>query len=216
MSTPYKEKIKRSAEMTDLTYELLKKNNLKSRMGAVGSLYKCACCHDESEKWLTQFEAKKHIHTDKHKKSNKNYNAMKSKYENEYRMRLNCEERNKEIQKELFKYNGTHRVHEFLLECEEADDIHMSLDDEVSVDGEMITRPIFYISAPTTFNELYSNFQEWCDTLGESNISKENVKSIMIKFQDESAYGLEIGECEEYLKKNGTLESPKFNFKFEK
>ena len=230
MSTPYKRDMRAKQLITELTMELLEKNNINSKMGHSGMVYKCGCCHDQTDKWLWECETKKHVHTEKHKKANKNFNKMKSMYKNECKKTAEQEEinkglveENKDLLRQLFEYNGEDIVQEFLKECEEADYIHKSLDDEVSFDGgKTITRQIIYVSAPTTFDELYGSFNRWCDCLIRTNDMEEGqkkdeeyVKSMMIKFQEESAYGLEIGECDEYLKKNGTMENPKFNFKHE-
>ena len=247
MSTPYKR-----SGVSELTMEFLKTNNIISKFGHAGAMvYKCGCCHDNTDKWEWASGTKKHVLTEKHKKANKNFNKMKSKYENqckktaeqeeitkglvednkEIKKRLveneeikkRLDENNKDLLRQLYEYHGKDIVQEFLKECEEADYIHKSLDDEVSFDGgKTITRQIIYVSAPTTFDELYGSFNRWCDCLIRTNDMEEGqkkdeeyVKSMMIKFQEESAYGLEIGECDEYLKKNGTMENPKFNFKHE-
>tara|TARA_R110001592_G_scaffold296305_1_gene566716 strand:+ start:243 stop:917 length:675 start_codon:yes stop_codon:yes gene_type:complete len=218
MPTEYQDKMNELARRTIVTTELLKKNNIVSVMSDNDwdHKYRCGCCHDKSDPWLSEWEAKKHIHTDKHTKTNKNYNTMKKKYETEYNKRIVLEEKVKKIEKELFQYNGSSRVESFLSECSEVDHIQITEDDEVTMpNGVVISRPISYWSAPVKFNDLYIGFCGWCDEDGPSAPSKEDVKSMMIKCQENSSYGLDIGEYDEQLKKNGTHENPKFNYKFE-
>jgi len=216
-NTEYKDKINELAKRTTLTPELLKKNNIFSVMSDNDweHRYRCGCCHDKSDPWLSEWEAKKHIHTDKHTKFNKNYNTMKKKYETEYNKRIILEEKVKKIEKELFQYNGGLKVETFLSECEEADYIMITEDDELEMpNGDIVIRPISFWSAPTSFDKLYTSFLCWCNE-DTPNICKEDVKKIMIKYQEKLSYGLEIGEYDEQLKKNGTHENPKFNYKFE-
>lgn len=238
----YIQKMKQRSENTEVTPELLKKNNIKFMFDnnrGTDQRYQCGCCDITS--WMPLTTMIRHINTEKHMTVNKKLNKIKqqleeqtnqvtlmtkkyeeeyakrfnlqNKYEEEHRLLLLSQDTVKELKKHMNK-NGTYQVLDFMNECEEFDYIEVSEDDEVTMpSGDVIIRHITYWTAPTNFDELYTKFCLSRDDEEEDcDISKEDVKEAMLEFQECSSYGLEIGKYDEELKKNGTYENPKFNF----
>ncbi len=212
MPTEYNMMMNNKARQTRASPELWKYHNIRSRMNSVGFEYKCGCCHEEEEKWMSEWEAKKHINTKKHQGIHQHYKKsvdMEKKYKDALK-------KIKGLEKELFQYKGENRLKSFMGECEEQDYIMISEDDEVQLpNGKTITRPITYHVAPTTFDEIYYYFCNWSDdNTFSGEVCKESVKKFMLEYQKNSSFGLDIGEYEEELKKNGTYDKPRFNFTY--
>ena len=128
--------------------------------------------------------------------------------------RKQLEDKNAELQRQLFEYNGTMRVKSFLEECSPTDTVIIEEHEEKKMpDGRIITRIISYEGAHSSFDEIYDSFCEWSSQRPD-NECKEEIKKYLIDYQSET-YGINIGEYEWENKKNGTYDSPRFDFKFE-
>jgi len=210
-STDYTKIMKRKAEQTHSSPEFWKYHNVKSRATATGFQYKCECCHDEEENWMSEYDAKKHIHTKKHINVHtyyKQYIEISKKYQKAH-------QKLRDLEKELFQYKGVNRIKSFLDECEESDYIMKCEDDEVQMpNGKTIVREISYSVAPTSFDEIFYDFSKWCEDKFTGEVCKDSVKKYLLEHQKNSAYGLDIGDYEEELKKNGTYDKPLFNFTY--
>jgi hypothetical protein len=207
----YKEMIRNKAKQTRITPELLKYHRIDSRISDDGMVYKCMCCDDKDEDWKSEWCIKSHIHSIKH---TKNYRSCKTieKLEEKYEK---AQEKIRELEKELFEFKGVNRIKSFLEECEECDYIMKCEDDEVQMpNGKTIVREISYSVAPTPFDEIFYDFCKWSEDIFTGDLCKDNVKKFLLEYQKNSSYGLDIGEYEEELKKNGTYENPVFNFRF--
>ena len=212
MPTEYTLMMNNKARKTRATPELWKYHNIKSRMTHHDCFeFKCRCCHDEEENWMSEFEAKKHIHTKKHENIHKHY--IKSvDMENKYKK---AQEKIQELEKELFEFKGVNRIKSFLNECEERDYIMKSDDDEIQMpNGKTIIRNISFPVAPTSFDEIFYDFCKWSENTFSGEVCKDLVKKYLLEYQKNYSYGLDIGEYEEELKKNGTYENPLFNFTY--
>jgi P4 family phage/plasmid primase-like protien len=64
--------------------------------------------------------------------------------------------------------------------------------------------------APTSFGDLYEDFEEWCKESG-SKSQKSKMKEDLLKWQEKSQYGLSIGKSVKDGCSNGTRRNPKFN-----
>ena len=207
----YKEMIRNKAKQTRITPELLNYHKIKSRIGDDGMVYKCMCCDDEDEEWKSEWCIKSHIHSIKHRK---NYRLCRTieKLEVKYEK---AQEKIRELEKELFEFKGVNRIKCFMDECEERDYIMKCEDDEVQLpNGKTIVRPITYPIAPTSFDEIFYDFCKWSEDTFTGDVCKESVKKFLLEHQKNSVYGLEIGDYEEEIKKNGTYDNPMFNFTY--
>lgn len=130
--------------------------------------------------------------------------------------RKQLEDKNAELQRQLFEYNGTTRVKSFLEECSPTDTVIIEEHEEKEMpDGRTITRIISYEAAHSSFDEIYDSFCKWSSNLYLIHDEcKEEIKKYLIDYQSET-YGINIGEYEWENKKNGTYDSPRFDFKFE-
>ena len=64
--------------------------------------------------------------------------------------------------------------------------------------------------APTSFEDLYEDFEEWCKENG-CKAQKNKVKEDLIKWQEKSKYGLSLGKTMKDGCCNGTKRKPLFN-----
>ena len=67
-----------------------------------------------------------------------------------------------------------------------------------------------------TFDELYDDWEGYCDDEGihqKQRPEKKEIKSILMKMQDKTDYGLTLGKNNSVGAPNGTKRRPKFNFK---
>ena len=68
----------------------------------------------------------------------------------------------------------------------------------------------------STFNELFDDWEGYCDEVGihpKQRPEKKEIKSTLMKLQDKTEYGLVIGKKNSDGAPNGTKMYPKFNFK---
>ena len=68
----------------------------------------------------------------------------------------------------------------------------------------------------TEFNELYDEWESYCDEVGVTSKQRPEMKEIkeaLLKLQDKTDYGLVIGKTMAEGAPNGTNRKPKFNFK---
>jgi hypothetical protein len=210
MPTEYTMMMTNKARKTRVTPELWKYHNIKSRMTRHDSFeFKCRCCHDEEEKWMDEFNAKKHIHTKKHENFHTHYRKyvdMEEKYEK-------AQEKIRELEKELFEFKGVNRIKSFLAECEPADTIIIEEEtQETRPSGTIITNIKRYEVGYSSFDEIYDAFCKWSCNSFNNDEFKDEIKNSMIEYQQEM-YGIEFGEYE----RNGTYDDPRFDFtlKFE-
>ena len=67
-----------------------------------------------------------------------------------------------------------------------------------------------------SFDELYDTWERWCDDEGihpKKRPDKREVKAKLLKLQDKTEYGLQLGKNKKDNCPNGTRNKPKFNFK---
>jgi len=64
--------------------------------------------------------------------------------------------------------------------------------------------------APTSFEDLYEDFEEWCKENGCKS-QKNKVKEDLLKWQEKSKYGLSLGKTMKDGCSNGTKRKPLFN-----
>jgi len=207
----YKDIIRSKARQTTITPELMNYHKIKNMIGEKGMEYKCNCCHDEDDKWMDDWGLKSHIHSKKHKKNYHMYRTIE-------KLEAKCEKAQvkiRDLEKELFEFKGVNRIKCFLDECEETDYIMKCEDDEVQMpNGKTIVRQISYSVAPISFDEIFYDFCKWSEDRFSGDVCKESVKKFLLEHQKNSAYGLDIGDYEEELKKNGTYDKPLFNFTY--
>jgi len=211
--TQYRQELEERAKQTSITPLLLKNHNIRSMMcnSRHGFEYKCLCCHDTDDNWMDDWNLKLHVNNDKHERNHTMFRSLETlKKENE-----EAKKRIKELEKELFEFKGVNRIKSFMNECEEADYISVCEDDEVQLpNGKTITRPITYSVAPTSFDEIFYDFSKWSEDKFTGDVCKDSVKKFLLEYQKNSVFGLEIGEYDEELKKNGTYDKPRFNFTY--
>jgi P4 family phage/plasmid primase-like protien len=68
----------------------------------------------------------------------------------------------------------------------------------------------------STFDELYDDWESYCDDEGinhKQRPEKKDIKVELMKMQDKTSYGLVIGKKKSDGAPNGTKQKPKFNFK---
>ena len=68
----------------------------------------------------------------------------------------------------------------------------------------------------STFDELYDDWEGYCDDEGihqKQRPEKKEIKAILMKMQDKTDYGLTLGKKKSDGTRNGTKMRPKFNFK---
>ena len=234
MPTEYNIMMNSKARRVNASPELWKYHNIKSRMTLHDSFeYKCQCCHDEEEKWMTEWEAKKHINTKKHESIHLYYRKaveMENKYikadkkikeleKNDkhepnsfvFRSFERAQKRIKELEEELFECKGVNRVKAFLDECQPTDTIIVEEEtEEILSSGTCISNIKRYEVAHSSFDEIYESFCKWSSNSFNNVEFKEQIKKCMIEYQ-EKMYGLKIGEYE----RNGTYDEPRFDFKYE-
>lgn len=206
-TTIYNQMMNNKARQTRATPELWKYHNMKSRMNLADSFeYKCQCCHDEEEKWMTEWEAKKHINTKKHEGIHQYYRKS-VEMEKKYR---DAQEKIKELEKKIFEGGCSERIKAFLDECEPADTIILEEETEERLaSGAYIKNIKRWEGGHSSFDELYDAFCKWsCNNFNPDQF-KEQIKKSMIEYQEEM-YGADFGEYE----RNGTYEEPRFDFTF--
>ena len=204
-TTEYNKKMNIKAKMTRASPELWKYHNIKNRMTHTGFEYKCDCCHDEEEKWMSEWEAKKHINTKKHEGIHQYYRQsieMEKKYKE-------AQKKIKELEKKLFEGKFLENVNAFLDECEHADTIIIEEEtQERLASGTYIKNIKQWEGGISSFDDLYIAFCKWSSSSFKPDDYKEQIKKSMIEYQ-ERVYGAEFGEYE----RNGTYEEPRFDFK---
>lgn len=205
-STIYNQMMNNKARQTHASPELWKYHNIRSRMNHNGFEYKCDCCHDEEEKWMTEWEAKKHINTKKHKGIHQYYRKsveMEKKYKN-------AEQKIKELEKKIFELGCSDRVKGFLGECEHTDTIILEEETQERLSsGTYIKNIKQWEAGASSFDELYDAFCKWSGKSFKGDEFKDEIKKCMIEYQEEM-YGIELGEYE----RNGTYDDPRFDFKY--
>ncbi len=65
--------------------------------------------------------------------------------------------------------------------------------------------------APTSFGDLYEDFEEWCKEQGYKAANKKKTKDDLMKWQEKSKYGLSLGKNKAAGKPNGSKKHPLFN-----
>ena len=68
----------------------------------------------------------------------------------------------------------------------------------------------------TTFDDLYDDWESYCDDEGiqpRQRPEKKEIKGELMKMQDKTDYGLVVGKKKSDGAPNGTKQKPKFNFK---
>ena len=68
----------------------------------------------------------------------------------------------------------------------------------------------------TTFDDLYDDWESYCDDEGihtKQRPDKKDIKATLIKLQDKTIYGFVVGKKKSDGAPNGTKQKPKFNFK---
>ncbi len=207
MPTPYNMMMNNKARQINASPELWKYHNIKSRMTVHDSFeYKCQCCHDEEEKWMSEWEAKKHINTKKHEGVHEYYRKS-VEMEKKYR---NAQQKIKELEKKLFEGGCSERIKAFLDECESADTIILEEETQERLpSGKYIKNIKQWDGGASSFDELYDAFCKWSSNSFNSDEFKEQIKKCIIQYQEEM-YGIEIGEYE----RNGTYDEPRFDFTF--
>ena len=65
-------------------------------------------------------------------------------------------------------------------------------------------------NAPTSFEDLYEDFDEWCKEQGHKS-QKNKVKEDLLKWQEKTKYGLSVGKSKKDGCSNGTRRKPLFN-----
>ena len=69
--------------------------------------------------------------------------------------------------------------------------------------------------APTSFDDLFFSYKEWCHEQGYpcTDSHKKKTKDDLMKWQEKSKYGLSLGRYKKDGRANGTLTHPSFNLK---
>jgi len=67
--------------------------------------------------------------------------------------------------------------------------------------------------APTSFEDLFYKFKEWCQEQGYKPADKKKTKEDLLKWQEKSVYGLSLGRYKKDGRANGTTGYPSFNLK---
>ena len=98
-------------------------------------------------------------------------------------------------------------------EVKEETKLYQSSNDLIAnwIDDCIIECPEF-----TEFNELYEEWESYCDEVGvtsKQRPEKKEIKEALLKLQDKTDYGLVIGKRKDEGAPNGTKMYPKFNFK---
>tara|TARA_R110002096_G_scaffold157160_2_gene322014 strand:+ start:115 stop:537 length:423 start_codon:yes stop_codon:yes gene_type:complete len=67
--------------------------------------------------------------------------------------------------------------------------------------------------APTSFDDIFFEFKQWCQELGHrcNDSYKKKTKGDLLKWQEETSFGLSVGQNRKEGKPNGTLSRPYFN-----
>ena len=209
----YEKKVHEKAINSTLTYDTMNANTI---VKLLDGRFKCNCC-DSVFKY--ELQVREHIEREVHKKNISHHNIVKQleKSLNAERNRnRSLTEKVRELEDELFQYKGSTRIECFLSECEECDYIQKEEDLEIVLPNGMTTTTTIPVwIAPTTFDEIYDAFCKWSENTFTGNNCRESVKKYLIEYQEKSSYGITIGTYDEEMKKNGTYDNPRFNFKFE-
>ena len=67
--------------------------------------------------------------------------------------------------------------------------------------------------APTSFDDLFYSYKEWCQEQGYKSPDKKKTKDDLMKWQEKSKYGLSIGKNMKAERPNGSERTPYFNLK---
>ena len=205
--TPYKEELRQKAKETVITKSLLKYHYICERICDKGGMeYRCGCCHEEKDAWMTEWATREHVNNNKHKKHLSMYKRVE-KLELHYEK---AQEHIRELEKKLFEGGCSERIKAFLDECEPADTIIIEEEtQERLASGTIIKNTKEWEVAHSSFDEIYDAFCQWsCNSFNPDQF-KEQIKKSMIEYQ-EKMYGIKIGEYE----RNGTYEEPRFDFKY--
>tara|TARA_R110002020_G_scaffold136322_1_gene304079 strand:- start:1196 stop:1612 length:417 start_codon:yes stop_codon:yes gene_type:complete len=67
--------------------------------------------------------------------------------------------------------------------------------------------------APTPFDDIFYEFKQWCQELGHrcNDSYKKKTKGDLLKWQEETSFGLSVGQNRKEGKPNGTMSRPYFN-----
>jgi P4 family phage/plasmid primase-like protien len=65
--------------------------------------------------------------------------------------------------------------------------------------------------APSSFKDLYNVYKEWCSEQGYKIPDKKKAKGDLMKWQEQSKFGLSIGKTKKDGRPNGSLSAPMFN-----
>jgi len=68
-----------------------------------------------------------------------------------------------------------------------------------------------WLIAPTKFDDLFWEFNQWCKEQGHRRHDKKKTKQYLLKWQEESSFGLSVGKTRKEGKPNGTEIYPYFN-----
>ncbi len=212
-NSTYENDIKKKGYNTCMTRDVMEKHTVTKLMI---NKWKCVCCNIFYD---NEYNMKCHIHRNCHLEKLETHMTIKNlekALNKERNKRKQLEDKNAELQRQLFEYNGTTRVKSFLEECSPTDTVIIEEHEEKEMpDGRTITRIISYEAAHSSFDEIYDSFCKWSSNLYLIHDEcKEEIKKYLIDYQSET-YGINIGEYEWENKKNGTYDSPRFDFKFE-
>ena len=67
--------------------------------------------------------------------------------------------------------------------------------------------------APTVFEDLFFDFKGWCQEQGHKSPDKKKTKDDLLKWQEQSTYGLSLGRNMKQGRPNGSERTPYFNLK---
>ena len=67
--------------------------------------------------------------------------------------------------------------------------------------------------APTSFDDLFYSYKEWCKEQDYKLPNKKKTKDDLMKWQEKTKYGLSLGRYKKDGRANGTLTHPSFNLK---
>ena len=98
-------------------------------------------------------------------------------------------------------------------EVKEETKLYQSSNDLIS---NWVDECIIECSEFTEFNELYDDWESYCDEVGvnpKQRPVKKEIKEALLKLQDKTEYGLVLGKAKKDGAPNGTKMYPKFNFK---
>ena len=79
------------------------------------------------------------------------------------------------------------------------------------VDNRVLTNGLE--QAPSCFENLFYDFKTWCQSQGYKSPDKKKTKDDLLKWQEQSKYGLSLGRYKKDGRPNGTIGYPSFNLK---